>query len=79
MKTDFQPNFVAYATAHGKEPQAMLDHDSRKYPGGCMCGFILWISQMKSKFFMVRPDCFLDRHAISNYPAWENFLQEQRP
>lgn len=38
--------FVAYAKAHDKTPEAMLEHDTERYPGGKMCGFTFWIQDM---------------------------------
>jgi hypothetical protein len=35
--------YVAYATAHDKSPEDMLEADAERYPGGKMCGFTLWI------------------------------------
>ena len=39
----YQPRYAAYARAHGKTPEQMAGHDEEQWPGGCMCGFILWI------------------------------------
>jgi hypothetical protein len=40
----WNPRFVAYAKAHeNRTPEAMLELDSERYPGGKMCGFTLWI------------------------------------
>ena len=41
---DYQPRYLAYCRAHGRTPEAMLAHDSDAWPGGRLCGFILWIS-----------------------------------
>lgn len=41
----WNPRFVAYATAHGHTPESMIQHDRLRWPGGQMCGFILWIGQ----------------------------------
>jgi hypothetical protein len=44
-ESEFNPRYVAYAAVHGKEPNAMMEHDRERYPGGCMTGFITWIPQ----------------------------------
>lgn len=71
----FQPRFVAYAKAHGREPQAQLDHDSKRWPGGCMCGFICWIGERKAAFLKVWPDAFYGWDKISDQAAWTAFLE----
>lgn len=37
------PRYLAYSRAHGMDPDAMLEHDRERWPGGVMCGFIVWI------------------------------------
>lgn len=41
---NWNPRYLAYCRAHGKTPEKMLEHDEERFPGGCMCGFILWSS-----------------------------------
>lgn len=41
----WNPRYVAYATAHGRDPDAQLEHDREAWPGGAMCGFVLWIGE----------------------------------
>lgn len=41
--TDWQPRYVAYATAHGRAPSAMRDSDRERWPGGPAVGFLLWM------------------------------------
>jgi hypothetical protein len=38
----YQHRYVQYALAHGVKPGAMRDQDRKRWPGGSMCGFILW-------------------------------------
>lgn len=52
----WNPRFVAYAKAHGKTPSGMLKHDEEAWPGGIMCGFVLWIAEMKKKFLKSDPN-----------------------
>lgn len=37
--------YVAYARAHGADPDVMLTRDRERWPGGVMAGFILWIGE----------------------------------
>ena len=39
-----------------------------------MCGFILWIEEQKRAFYKVCPKAFLDSHTITDYKAWDKFL-----
>lgn len=39
------PRYLAYCAAHGMTPQQMRMHDMQRFPGGHLCGFILWVSQ----------------------------------
>lgn len=38
------PYYLAYCTAQGRTPDAQRAHDVTAWPGGRMCGFILWMS-----------------------------------
>lgn len=38
------PRYVAYALAHGRDPDTQLAHDDQAWLGGCMTGYILWIN-----------------------------------
>ncbi len=43
--TGWNPRYLAYCYAHGvPDPDAMLELDRERWPGGVMCGFILWIN-----------------------------------
>ena len=77
MQTEIgsNPRYAAYAQAHGKTPDEMMKHDVVEWSGGCMCGFILWISKQKQAFFIAHPEAFLDRYTIRNQQAWTEFLQ----
>lgn len=41
--TTWNPRYVAYAAAHGCDPETMLAEDAKCYPGGRMAGFMQWI------------------------------------
>ena len=40
----YQLRYIAYANSHHLTPEQMLAHDEFAWPGGKMCGFILFIS-----------------------------------
>ena len=39
---EMNPRYREYCRAHGKSPVAMLYQDTFRFPGGRLCGFILW-------------------------------------
>ena len=76
MTKRWNPYYVSYAYAHGNTPKKMIEHDTKEYPGGKMCGFTLWMSHQKQMFFQSHPECFIGRHI--GYPtAWKDWLSIQ--
>lgn len=71
----FNPYFVHYAKSNGNTPEKQLEVDDKAYPGGIMCGFILWIDKQRQKFWDAHRECFLDRYTISDHRAWGNWLK----
>lgn len=69
------PRFIAYATAHGRTPEAQLEHDRETYPGGSMAGFILWIADRRRAFKARCPEAFVG-DLIRDQEAWTAFLQQ---
>lgn len=51
-----------------------MSHDRVEWPGGCMTGFILWMSERKQAFYAAHPEAFIDRFTIYDYDAWDRFL-----
>ncbi len=45
MSGEWNPRYVAYAEAHGFDPDTMLAADEVLWPGGKMCGFMVWIGE----------------------------------
>ncbi len=74
--TQYSAPYLAYAKAHNKAPDEMLVHDKAAWPGGCMAGFILWVRQKKKEFFVAHPEAFMDRDAIRDFAAWNQFLKD---
>ena len=44
------PRYLAYCKANNNIPKIQMKKDINEYPGGKMCGFILWISQKWEEF-----------------------------
>jgi len=67
----WNPRFVAYAKAHGREPDEQLEHDRLKWLGGGMVGFMCWNRKMIKEWgggSLISPE------AHDAYDAW---LQEK--
>jgi hypothetical protein len=67
------PRYLAYCKAHGNTPEEQKELDEREYPGGSMCGFMLWVSQKKQKFSHIYPEGMIGHH-IFNQDMWDEFL-----
>ena len=68
------PRFDAYAKEHSKTPEEMLEMDREKYPGGCMTGYIIWMSEKRQEFYKVNPGAFIDRYNMVDHKAFDKFL-----
>ena len=73
---DMNPRYVAYAKLNGKTPAEMLESDRETWPGGCMCGFILWISENERSFFRMHPEAYVGR-SIRDQKKFDEFLGPQ--
>lgn len=73
---DWNPRFVAYATANGLKPGEILERDKREHPGGCMIEFMEWINERVRAFYKACPEAFVGRkcHALSDHDAFDRFL-----
>jgi hypothetical protein len=68
--------YVSYCAAHGKTPEEMLEHDSEKYPGGTMTGYVLWVEKRKKEFLADHPEHELFGK-IANLDAWSFYLNKR--
>lgn len=63
---EYNPRYLAYCLASGRSPEEQLEHDRERWPGGCMCGFMLWIGKQWDAW---RAAHGLVRHAAVLRPA----------
>lgn len=71
------PRYIAYCSAHGLTSDQMKRKDAKRFPGGIMTGFILWIHQAKNAFLKVHPEYFIggDSINLSKYSTqWDSWL-----
>ncbi len=74
MKNNYTALYSAYCRYHGNTPKQQFKKDKEKWPGGLMCGYILWIADLKQKFYKAHPEFFLDKYTIHNTKEWVNFV-----
>lgn len=66
--------FTAYCTAHGRAPADQLAHDVKRWPGGKMAGFILWMADALRDFKAAHPEaCVGDM--VRDHDAKAAFLE----
>lgn len=73
------PLYIAYATSQGMSADEVLASDREQYPGGCMTGFILFVADMKRKFWEVCPEAFFCNRpeSLVDVGAFHRFIAEQ--
>lgn len=52
--SEWNPRYVAFAQAHGRTPEEQIASDEIEWPGGVMCGFMLWISERWTQWFSAK-------------------------
>lgn len=72
----YQQRYQAYAKSNNKTPDEMLTHDQAQYPGGVMCGYILWISTKIREFKKLKPEAFIGGNIADQY-GFTNYLFEK--
>lgn len=68
------PRYLAYCRAHGRTPEAQLEHDRKVWPGACMCGFILWINARLRAFEKQHPEAMCGSN-VHDQNEWTTYLQ----
>jgi hypothetical protein len=59
----YTERYTTYARAHGNTPEVQIEEDKVNWPGGKMCGFILWHKETVREFARVSRGSFF----ISNF------------
>lgn len=70
-KRGWNPRYLAYCA--GVPPRSVLRRDRARWPGGVMCGFILWVSERWREFLKANPKVdrgFLSDQDHAAFTAW---------
>lgn len=77
----WNPRFVAYARATGEpDPDRALARDGDAYPGGKMTGFILWIRERWTAWYLAngrvpdRPSCPAPMLSQADHESFDRFI-----
>ena len=54
-------------------PEEQLKIDEKQWPGGVMCGYVLWINEKLKEFRKISPDSFIGFN-LSDQKEFDNFL-----
>ena len=80
---EWNSRYLQYCRATGGlSPDATLERDRERYPGGCMCGFILWTNDMITACREAHPEYFyvdIDRKVtrnLINHKGYDKWLDE---
>lgn len=66
----WNPRYLTYCRSHGKTVDQMLIDDELRYPGGIMCGFILWGQKHWRDFHAETGVSELDGRKHQLYDEW---------
>jgi hypothetical protein len=75
---DLNPRYLAYCKYHGRSVEQQRSHDANEYPGGKMCGFILWVDEHIRAFFNQHPECFYNQHLLRDQDTFTAWLNRQK-
>jgi hypothetical protein len=79
MAESWNPRYLAYCVAQGvDDPSAILEMDRKRWPGGVMCGFLLWIGTMWSEWYVSIGKSHLsyyDRRFYQDHAAFDRWLK----
>lgn len=73
--TEHTRRFQSYARSHGLTPEAMLDRDRETFPGGCMAGFITWVTQRWAAWDASRGQKDVRHRMADEHEAFDAWLE----
>jgi hypothetical protein len=73
-EAQFNSRYVAYCQAHKLTPDEMLQRDEVLWPGGVMCGYMLWIGRRFAEAKIEQTDYFFDGH-LYDHVGFDEWLE----
>lgn len=72
----YQPRYLAYcALTGGGSPSATMSRDEKKYPGGKMAGFILWVGEQWREWEGIFGK--VEMKSQEDYDRFDSWLQDK--
>jgi len=68
------PRYLIYCQKHEKTSDEMLAFDHKRFPGGVMAGFIMWINKHARAFKQTFPESCIGGHIV-NQDKFTKFLE----
>lgn len=73
--TGWNPRYLAYCAAHGRDPEAMRAFDAERHPVAPMLGFILWFNAREREFTAGLPGHWTERLRHADQDAFDAYLR----
>src|SRR3546814_5471052 len=84
----YNPRYLAYAAEHSRTAEEQLANDREEWPGGLMCGFILWNTARIAEYAKINPSAFFKpiltrwdrpdgRPQIMDHAAFDEWLRSE--
>lgn len=72
----YNSRYVAYARAHGRTPDEMLEADRNSWPGGIMAGYVIWIGKQWTEWSAQNPG-HTGSMTPEDHEAFDRWLSER--
>lgn len=80
MSQKFNSRYLAYCRATGGlDPDATMARDAERWPGGLMCGAILWVNDHWREWERENDRPKWDDHSRADHEAFDRWLDERYP
>lgn len=76
-----QPRYLAYCRSQGNAPDRQLEVDREAWPGGVMCGYMLWIRKRWCEWKKLKdygPNWILSDTDHAEFDGWLNSDEDAR-